>query len=188
MLSKDQIRQEILRIRNSLTQNEIVTCSNIISKRVISTKEFKKSLSIGIYFPIGSEVNTFEIIKHSLSTKKTIGLPRIIDANRIVFFKIIENSFEVIKMTKGKYGILENSTSDSIIEEMDLLIVPGIAFDLQGNRIGYGKGYYDRFLSKGKASYIIGLAFEKQIINKIPKTENDIPVNALFTEKRIIYF
>jgi 5-formyltetrahydrofolate cyclo-ligase len=99
----------------------------------------------------------------------------------------MENSFDDIKITKGKYGILENSMSDSIIEEMDLLIVPGIAFDLQGNRIGYGKGYYDRFLSKRKANYIIGLAFENQIINKIPKTAYDIPVNILFTEKRIIY-
>jgi 5-formyltetrahydrofolate cyclo-ligase len=58
---------------------------------------------------------------------------------------------------------------------------------LQGNRIGYGKGYYDRFLSKKKINYIIGLAFENQIINKIPKTEYDIRVNILFTEKRIIY-
>jgi 5-formyltetrahydrofolate cyclo-ligase len=132
-------------------------------------------------------VNTFEIIKYSLATKKTIGLPRIVDSNRIVFFKIMENSFDDIKITKGKYGILENSMSDSIIEEMDLLIIPGIAFDLQGNRIGYGKGYYDRFLSKRKANYIIGLAFENQIINKIPKTGYDIPVNILFTEKRIIY-
>lgn len=187
ILSKDQIRQEILRIRNSLSENEIVSNSNIISRKVISTKEFKKSPSIGIYYPIGSEVNTFEIIKYSLATKKTIGLPRIIDSNRILFFKIMENSFDDIKITKGKYGILENSMSDSIIEEMDLLIVPGIAFDLQGNRIGYGKGYYDRFLSKRKANYIIGLAFENQIINKIPKTAYDIPVNILFTEKRIIY-
>lgn len=187
ILSKDQIRQEILRIRNSLSENEIVSNSNIISRKVISTKEFKKSPSIGIYYPIGSEVKTFEIIKYSLATKKTIGLPRIIDSNRIVFFKIMENSFDDIKITKGKYGILENSMSDSIIEEMDLLIIPGIAFDLQGNRIGYGKGYYDRFLSKRKANYIIGLAFENQIINKIPKTGYDIPVNILFTEKRIIY-
>ena len=187
LLSKEQIRREILRIRNSLPENELIGNSNIISKRVISTKEFINSLSIGIYYSIGSEVNTFEIIKHSLGMKKAISLPRIIDSDRIVFFKIIENSFEDIKMTKGKYGILENSMSDSIIEEMDLLIVPGIAFDLQGNRIGHGKGYYDRFLSQRKANYIIGLAFENQIINKIPKTEYDIPVNVLVTEKRIIY-
>ena len=187
LLSKEEIRREILRIRNSLSENEIVGNSNIISNRVISTKEYKNSASIGIYYPIGSEVNTFEIIRHTLATEKAISLPRIIDSNRIVFFKIIENSFEDIKMTKGKYGILENSMSDSIMEEMDLLIVPGIAFDLQGNRIGHGKGYYDRFLSQRKANYIIGLAFENQIINKIPKTEYDIPVNVLFTEKRIIY-
>ena len=187
LLSKEQIRREILRIRNSLSENERVVNSNIISNKVGSTKEYRKSSSIGIYYPIGSEVNTIELIKYSLATKKTIGLPRIMDSNRILFFKIIENSFQDIKMTKGKYGILENSMSDFIIEKMDLLIIPGIAFDLQGNRIGHGKGYYDRFLSQRKANYIIGLAFENQIINKIPKTEYDIPVNVLFTEKRIIY-
>ena len=99
----------------------------------------------------------------------------------------MEKSLEEIKFTKGKYGILENVLSDSIVEEMDLLIIPGIAFDLEGNRIGYGKGYYDRFLSSRKANYIIGLAFENQIIKKIPYTEYDIPVDLLFTEKRIIY-
>ncbi len=186
-LTKYKIRQEILRIRNSLSETEIVSNSNIISNKVISTKEFKKAQSIGTYYPIRSEVKTFEIIKHSLATKKTIGLPRIIDSNRIAFFKIMENSFEDIKFTKGKYGILENLMSDSIVEEMDLLIIPGIAFDLQGNRIGYGKGYYDRFLSTRKVSYIMGLAFENQIIKKIPTTENDIPVDVLVTENRIIF-
>lgn len=187
LLSKDQIRREILRIRNSLSENEMVVNSNIISNMVISTKEYKKSSSIGLYFPIGSEVNTIEIMKHSLATNRTISLPRIIDSNQILFFKIIENSFEDIKMTKGKYGILENSMSDFIITKMDLLIVPGIAFDLKGNRIGYGKGYYDRFLSKLKANNIMALAFENQIIDKVPKTQNDIPVNVIVTEKRIIY-
>jgi 5-formyltetrahydrofolate cyclo-ligase len=186
-LTKYEIRQEILRIRNSLSETEIVNRSNIISNKVLSSKEFKKAQSIGTYYPIRSEVKTFEIIKHSLATKKTIGLPRIIDSNRIEFFKIMENSFEDIKLTKGKYGIVENLMSDSIIEEMDLLIIPGVAFDLQGNRIGYGKGYYDRFLSTRKLNYIIGLAFENQIIEKIPTTEYDIPVHVLFTEKRIIY-
>jgi 5-formyltetrahydrofolate cyclo-ligase len=187
ILSKYQIRQEISRIRNSLSEYEIVNNSHIISRNVISTKEFRNSRSIGIYYPIRSEVKTFEIIRHSLATKKTIGLPRIIDSKRIAFYKIMEKSLEEIKFTKGKYGILENAISDSIVEEMDLLIIPGIAFDLQGNRIGYGKGYYDRFLSSRKATYNIGLAFENQIIKKIPNTEYDIPVDLLFTEKRTIY-
>lgn len=187
LLSKEQIRREILRIRNSLSENERVVNSNIISNKVSSTKEYKKSSSIGIYYPIGSEVNTIELIKYSLATKKTISLPKIMDSDRILFFKIIENSFQDIKMTKGKYGILENSMSDFIIEKMDLLIIPGIAFDLQGNRIGFGKGYYDKFLSRKKANCIMALAFENQIIDKVPKTQEDIPVNVLITEKRIIY-
>jgi 5-formyltetrahydrofolate cyclo-ligase len=76
--------------------------------------------------------------------------------------------------------------STTSIDQMDLLIIPGIAFDLQGNRIGYGKGYYDRFLFSRKAKCIIGLAYEIQIINEIPNNDHDIPVNIIITEKRTI--
>jgi 5-formyltetrahydrofolate cyclo-ligase len=72
------------------------------------------------------------------------------------------------------------------MEKMDLLIIPGIVFDLQGNRLGYGKGYYDRFLSLRKIKYIIALAYELQVINQIPNNEHDIPVDIIITEKRII--
>src|ERR687895_2758902 len=155
-------------------------------RRVIATKEYQSSKSIGAYYPIGSEVKTFDIIKHSIDNKKEVGLPRVIDCTKIEFFKIIEDSFEKIKFTKGKYGIFENSMSSTSIDQMDLLIIPGIAFDLQGNRIGYGKGYYDRFLSSRKTKYVIGLAYETQVINESPNNHYDIPVNIIITEKRTI--
>ena len=98
----------------------------------------------------------------------------------------MEDKFEKIKFTKGKYGIFENSISTTIIDKIDLLIIPGIAFDLKGYRIGYGKGYYDRFLSLGKSKCIMGLSYESQIINEIPNNEHDIPVDIIITEKRII--
>ena len=184
--AKYDIRKDILSKRNSLSEFEIINNSKIISTRVIATKEYQRSKSIGAYYPIGSEVKTFDIIKHSIDNKKEVGLPRVIDCTKIEFFKIIEDSFEKIKFTKGKYGIFENSMSSTSIDQMDLLIIPGIAFDLQGNRIGYGKGYYDRLLSSRKAKYIIGLAYEAQVINEIPKNDHDIPVNIIITEKRTI--
>jgi len=185
-LAKSDFRKDILYKRNSLSESEIINNSKIISNRVIATKEYQTSKSIGAYYPKGSEVKTFDIIKHSINDKKEIGLPRVIDSTKIEFFKIIEDSFEKIKFTKGKYGIFENSMSTISIDKMDLLIIPGIAFDLQGNRIGYGKGYYDRFLSSTKAKYIIGLAYETQIINEIPNNDHDIPVDVIITEKRSI--
>jgi 5-formyltetrahydrofolate cyclo-ligase len=184
--AKSDIRKDILYKRNSLSESEIINNSKIISIRVIATQEYQSSKSIGVYYPIGSEVNTFDIIKHSIDNKKDVGLPRVIDSTKIEFFKVIEDSFEKIKFTKGKYGVFENSMSTTSIDQMDLLIIPGIAFDLQGNRIGYGKGYYDRLLSSRKAKYVIGLAFETQVINEIPNNDYDIPVNIIITEKRTI--
>jgi 5-formyltetrahydrofolate cyclo-ligase len=185
-LAKSDIRKTILDKRNSISPLDIVNNSRIISNSVISTKEYQSSLSVGIYYSIGSEVKTFDIIKHSLENKKEIALPRVIDSTKIQFFKIMEDKFEKIKLTKGKYGIFENSMSTTIIDKIDLLIIPGIAFDLKGCRIGYGKGYYDRFLSLGKSKCIMGLSYESQIINEIPNNEHDIPVDIIITEKRII--
>ena len=184
--SKSEIRKNILYKRNSLSEYEIINNSKIISDRFISTKEYKNSKSIGAYYPTGSEVKTFDIIKHSIERKKEVGLPRVINSTKIEFFKIMEDSFEKIKFTKGKYGIFENSTSNINMEKMDLLIIPGLVFDLQGNRLGYGKGYYDRFLSLRKVKYIIALAYETQVVNEIPNNEHDIPVDVIITEKRII--
>jgi 5-formyltetrahydrofolate cyclo-ligase len=184
--AKSDIRKDILYKRNSLSESEIINNSKIISLRVIATKEYQSSKSIGAYYPTGSEVKTFDIIKHSIDNKKEVGLPRVIDSTKIEFFKIIEDSFDKIKFTKGKYEIFENSMSTTSIDQMDLLIIPGIAFDLQGSRIGYGKGYYDRFLSSRKAKYVIGLAYEAQVVNEIPNNDYDIPVNIIITEKRTI--
>ena len=185
-LVKSNIRKDILYKRNSISQSEIVSTSKIINDRVISSKEYQISQTIGAYYPIGSEVKTFDIIRHSIENKKNIALPRVIDSTEIKFFKVIEDKFEQIKFTKGKYGIYENSTSNTIINKIDLLIIPGIAFDMNGNRIGYGKGYYDRYLSLGNANCIMGLAYETQIVNNIPNNEHDIPVDFIITEKRII--
>lgn len=185
-LAKSDIRKTILDKRNSISPLDIVNNSRIISNSVISTKEYQSSFSVGIYYSIGSEVKTFDIIKHSLENKKEIALPRVIDSTKIQFFKIMEDKFEKIKFTKGKYGIFENSMSTTIIDKIDLLIIPGIAFDLKGYRIGYGKGYYDRFLSLGKSKCIMGLSYESQIINEIPNNEHDIPVDIIITEKKII--
>ena len=97
------------------------------------------------------------------------------------------NSFE--DLVEGPYGILEpkkEKIKEISFDEIDLIIIPGIVFDLKGNRIGHGKGFYDRLLKNTKVS-IIALAFEFQIIGKIPVDKNDKPVDIIITEKRIIY-
>ena len=185
-LTKSEIRRKILSQRNSIYTNTIIMNSKSINNNIIATEEYRSSKSLGIYYPIGSEVQTFELIRHSLNDNKIVGLPKIIDSTTIEFFKINGNSFEKISFRKGKYGISEPAISTEAIDKIDLLIIPGIAFDLKGNRIGYGKGYYDRFLSSRKANYKIGLAYEIQLLNHIPHNELDVPVDIIVTEKRII--
>lgn len=185
-LIKSKIRRKILSQRNSIHINTIVMNSKSINNNILAIEEYRSSKSLGIYYPIGSEVQTFDLIRDSLNDNKTVCLPKIIDSTTIEFFKIIENSFEKISFQKGKYGISEPSFSTETIDKIDMLIIPGIAFDLRGNRIGYGKGYYDRFLSSRKAKYKIGLAYEIQVLNNIPNNELDVPVDIIVTEKRII--
>ena len=185
-LIKSEIRRKILSQRNSIYINTIVMNSKSINNNIIAIEEYRRSKSLGIYYPIGSEVQTFDLIRYSLNDNKTVCLPKIIDSTTIEFFKIIEDSFEKILFRKGKYGIFESSISTETIDKFDMLIVPGIAFDLNGNRLGYGKGYYDRFLSSKKAKHTIGLAYEIQVLNNIPNNELDVPVDIIVTEKRII--
>ena len=99
-LAKSDIRKTILDKRNSISPLDIVNNSRIISNSVISTKEYQSSFSVGIYYSIGSEVKTFDIIKHSLENKKEIALPRVIDSTKIQFFKIMEDKFEKIKFKR----------------------------------------------------------------------------------------
>jgi 5-formyltetrahydrofolate cyclo-ligase len=92
------------------------------------------------------------------------------------------------ELSLGSYGILEPRTEKirkTNVEDIDLIIVPGVAFDEKGNRLGHGKGFYDRLLKKTKAT-VIGLAFEFQILENIPTDKNDVPVDMIITEKRII--
>jgi 5-formyltetrahydrofolate cyclo-ligase len=185
-LTKSEIRHKILSKRNSIYRDAIITNSKFINNKIISIEEYQRSKSLGVYYPIGSEVQTFELIKHSLNNNKIVSLPKITDSMTIEFFKIIEDSFEKISFRKGRYGIFEPSISTDTIDKIDMLIIPGIAFDLNGNRIGYGKGYYDRFLSSKKSKYNIGLAYEIQVLNNIPNNELDVPVDIIVTEKRII--
>jgi 5-formyltetrahydrofolate cyclo-ligase len=186
--SKDTIRKNLLKLRNQLPQDDKVRFSKIINNKIIKSREFKLANSIGVYYPIGSEVQTFDIIQESLNMNKKIGLPRIINSNIIKFYLIIETSLDQVKLTKEKYGVIENTDSDIELTSIDLLIIPGIAFDKYCNRIGYGKGFYDRYICNNNPGNKIGLAFERQLVGSIPINENDKKVDFIVTEKNNYYF
>lgn len=179
---KSNLRKEILRKRNSLSQFQIVSISKLIQKNLIESPEFIESKSIGIYLPIGSEVRTDEIASTALELKKTLLLPRVI-TNDLRFYIVEKKDFDEDSFDINKFGVREPKETNGNVDFMDLLIVPGIAFDYYGYRIGYGHGYYDKYMTNGKFSKSIGLAYDLQVMKShIPKLEYDKKINILFTE------
>jgi 5-formyltetrahydrofolate cyclo-ligase len=188
---KDILRKSCLERRNSLGGREVRERSSNIFNKLKNTGEFKRSRYIMCYMNFGSEVDTSEFIKECLELGKRIAIPLIEDLDgRGKEITPCEISDMESNLEKGAYGILEpkKETARRIEPQLiDLVVVPGVAFDMKKNRIGYGAGYYDRFLKKvGKDCVKIAVAFELQIVDKIPFEVHDFPMDMIITEKRII--
>jgi len=187
-MNKVEIREKILKKRLSLSSEEIKDKSHQIFLNLVKTIEFLNSQNIMFYVATRSEVQTEEMIKASLKMGKNIFVPIILsDCINLAPSRLIDFDKE---LEKGKKGILEPKKEYHRLfpsENIELMILPGIAFDLTGNRIGRGLGYYDNFLKKiSPSAKLIALAFEMQIVKKVPAGKDDIPVHKIITEKRII--
>jgi 5-formyltetrahydrofolate cyclo-ligase len=178
-MEKESLREKVLERRGLITDRE--GRSKRIGVILLSLEEFKKAGSVMFYVSKGSEVGTEEMIKKVLGEKRVL-VPKVkgegITACEIKDWKGLE---------KGAFGILEpKEVREASKREVDLILVPGIAFDRKGNRIGYGKGFYDSFLKEIKNKGIIGLAFEEQIIDTLPVGQGDEPVKRIVTENGVI--
>jgi 5-formyltetrahydrofolate cyclo-ligase len=180
------MRKIMLEKRNSLSPADITTKSAAIQQRFAHSDEFNHSRMVASYYPVGSEVRTQKIVNIALKSNRLVALPSTI-GNHIKFYRIFLNT----DLTAGKFGIKEPSISSNscVSDEIDLLLVPGIVFDTNGYRIGYGYGYYDRFIARKKNSIVsVGLAYEFQVCEKVPRSHNDQKINVLVTEERMLYF
>jgi len=183
---KNKVRKNLLLLRKNLSKADVLEKSDKIKNRLFRLKEFKQASNILFYVSYGSEVCTHEMIKEALSKNKGVFVPVTNKKNKTLILSKLEKWDE---LCIGAYNILEpkkEMIKEISFDEIDLIIIPGIVFDLKGNRIGHGKGFYDRLLKNTKVS-IIALAFEFQIIGKIPVDKHDKPVDIIITEKRIIY-
>lgn len=179
---KQELRRYMLNLRNSLSREEMVKASSIIQEKVLNSHEFNSSSIVGLYSPIGSEIDTSTLAKHIIESDKILAYPRVEGRYTMIFAKVVD---PLIDLTLGRYGILEPSDTCEVVEP-DLVIVPGLAWDEHGYRIGYGKGYYDRYLSRNPDAARIGLAYDFQVLSSIPHGEMDVRVNMIVTERRSI--
>jgi 5-formyltetrahydrofolate cyclo-ligase len=183
---KEQLRATVLLQRRSLSPSEIALWSGMIQERVLQFPPYIMSCAVALYSPIGNEAGTDLIRDHALTTGKKLFYPRLGRGTNLDLVRV--QTPEELK--PGCYGILE-PTGDKIMTPQDheglVVFVPGLAFDLRGNRLGRGKGWYDRLLAGfSEGVRCVALAFEFQIIEELPAERWDRRVHHVITERRVI--
>lgn len=177
-MEKKAIRQDICNKRRGMSENMHMAFSESILNRLTALKEYQNAKVIYCYIDVNHEVGTRNIIEHSLKIGKEVAVPRV-EGNVMKFFRI--HSLE--ETAEGNFGIPE-PVHNKIPSTPDIILVPGVAFSFRMERMGYGGGYYDKFLSAGKVLKI-GLAYEFQMHEQIPVEKHDISMDIIVTEKQI---
>lgn len=188
--AKKTLRKEILKKRENIDIDNKEKMDKEIIRRFCESKYYKDAKHIFIYISYGTEINTRGIIKKALNENKKIYVPRTELDTRIMDAVEITSMDNLIK---SSYGILEPSKGDVEINpnELELIVVPGIAFDRSGGRMGYGAGFYDRYFKKIHEENVgritkVALAYDFQVIDKVPMNKQDVPVDYIITEKEFI--
>lgn len=184
-MAKRAIRQHILARRRELSHEEWLESSHQAQQRLIDLPEFRQATCIALYAPTRNEVDTCAIMTSALATGKRVLYPAVC-GDRMVFRQVKG----VNCLTEGCFGILEpcSTGNDHQADEADLIVVPGVAFDRSGHRIGYGKGFYDRFLHHpDRTAHLVGLCHDFQLVeNDIPAEEHDIRMEIVVTDQRVV--
>lgn len=204
---KLELRKRFLDLRKKLTAAEVWEKSEIIGQKLLNIPEVAAARSISVYLPIKNEVTTKSIIDALVARGVIVHLPTYVkpllssssfnfsqDKLRGSDFGYVFSRFNGWEnLVPGPHGILQPSSNrhpaldagSSAMLQIDVSILPGVAFDLQGVRLGYGKGVFDRLLAHSKA-FKIGLAYDFQVVDELPKEEHDLVMDLVVTEKRII--
>ena len=183
-MPKQKLRQLILAKRRELAASEVKAASLAIQQVFIDSPEFARAELIVLYAPVHNEVDTALVFDRALGAKKKILYP-VVAREGLLFRRVSAPD----QLQKGTFGIMEPVASCEAHDpfEADLIVLPGVAFDEKGRRIGYGKGYYDKALhpmeGRGK---LIGFCYDFQVVDTIAGEPHDVKMDKLITEKRVV--
>ena len=183
-MDKKEIRREVIAKRDLLKNKSAL--DKKIEEKLRNNEIYKNSKNIFIYLGFGSEINTIKYVEDFLNEGKKIIIPYTDMKNKVMYGIEINTLYG---LEKNKFGILEPTDISEIFnkEDIDLIIMPGVAFDKFGNGIGYGGGYYDKYISRKNIKCPkIALAYDLQIIDKIQCEEHDIKADGIISNKEFI--
>lgn len=185
-MKKKLIREKILKERKALSKEDRIIYSQIITEKIFKSDSYINSETIMVFISFSDEVDTHPFIKKAIADGKKVLVPitypktKELKPSRIKSFDELEAGFYNILTPKKEFIRFVDP------EEIDLVIVPGVAFRKDGYRVGYGGGYYDRFLAKIPNTPTLAIGFSIQIVKDLPVDSYDIPVDYIYTEKNII--
>jgi 5-formyltetrahydrofolate cyclo-ligase len=185
MVTKQTVRKTMKARLANMKKPEYEDKSYQIAQRLFSDPYWKEANAIAITVSNPPEVDTLQIIRKGWELGKKIAVPKCIPESKEMVFRTLARFSELESGYFGLYEPIVDQTEAVSANDLDLIIVPGVAFSCDGYRIGHGGGYYDRYLTNynGKT---ISIAFEEQLIDRFPIEEHDIPVMKLITDKKVI--
>jgi 5-formyltetrahydrofolate cyclo-ligase len=186
-IAKKTLRRQQRQIRRALPREQRERASVLIQQKLLPLEIYQRARSIHVYASWQDEVDTHALLGVMLHEGRRVALPKIQPQSRTLAHYFID---DIAALTPGAYGILEphedrGAKPATALEVFDLVIVPGLAFDRRGHRLGYGVGYYDRFLL-GISAPKVGFAFAAQIVNHVPAAPHDRRVDFIVTESEVI--
>lgn len=180
-MDKSTIRTEIKKRKRALSKEHILELSHSCLKRLMVLDCMSNYDIICPYVSYNQEVFTWDFIKQLLRENKKVAVPKVC-GDEMEFYYI--NRFS--DLVSGAYGILEPDTKDLMKEQKALILMPGLAFDEEKNRIGYGGGFYDKYLAKHPDFFKVALAYDFQIYKKLNTEQFDIKPDIIVTDQRVI--
>lgn len=181
-MNKEELRKEMKNLRKNMSKEEIFAKSDLICNKLFTLDVIKNAKTVMVYISAFNEVRTQKIIQKLIDDKKRVSAPITNEENKSMSAYYFD---DLSKLVKGAYGILEPPMEHMCdISKIDVVVVPGIAFDKNGNRMGFGEGYYDRFLADFKGTKI-GIGYKFQCKNNIDVNEYDIAMDYVINEEDI---
>lgn len=173
---KRTLRKRIKDIKRQFSVHELEELSLPVISRLLAHPAVTNAKTILMYYSLPDEVYTHDMVDMLVQRGKTVLLPRVVDGENME----IRTYCNAADLAPGSYGIMEpTGTTYTTYSRIDVAVVPGMAFDPQGHRLGRGKGYYDRFLPKAANAYKIGLCFDFQKVEAVPSDLNDVTMDCI---------
>lgn len=184
---KNALRAKFMALRSAMTEAERIEKSEAICRVVTATDQFHESSVIALYSPIRHEVDTEGIFHAARRLGKTTAYPLVTRERHVLRFFSVDEPNQLIP---GTYGIKEpdaHSTPEIAVHELDVIFIPAVLLDMDGFRLGYGGGYYDRLLSDpAMRAHTTAVVYDFQVVGRLPRQDHDVPVDRIVTENRVI--